>query len=250
MIHGLTMRKSFIQMLAISAVGLLLAACVTWSGGSAVKGSGKVVSEVRNVSGFERVSVSGSGLLSIVQGDQESLTIEADDNLLPLIKSYVAGGTLRIGPENVNLNPSRQIHYSLQLKSLKELELSGSLEAEAPSLQTDHLLVSISGSGKVQLPRLTANDLEVRVSGAGDIQIGGKVTHQTIDISGSGNYRAGECESQSTVIHVSGSGDATVWAQQSVEAHVSGSGDVGYYGSPQVSTHVSGAGSVHSLGKK
>jgi hypothetical protein len=223
---------------------------MTWSGGPVVKGSGKIVSEVRDVSGFERVSVSGSGQLSIVQGDKESLSIEADDNLLPLIKSYVVGGTLRIGPENVNLSPTREIHYSLQLKSLKELHLSGSLEAEAASLQTDRLLVSISGSGKVQLPRLTADDLEVRVSGAGDIQIGGKVTHQTIDISGSGNYQAGGCESQSAVIHVSGSGDATLWAQQSVEAHVSGSGNVGYYGSPQVSTHVSGAGSVNPLGKK
>ena len=240
------------SLVLLSALCALLSGCMdfNWSATPGVKGSGNVISEARKVSQFDRVAVSGSGQLSIVQGDQESLTIEADDNLLPLIKSEVASGLLKIGPENVNLSPTKTIRYQLQLKNLKELHLSGSLEVGAQSLKTDQLLLTISGSGKIQLPNLEAGDLEVRISGSGDIRLAGKVGRQLVQISGSGNYQAGECESQTTTVHVSGSGDATVWAHLTLEAHVSGSGDIRYYGSPQVNTQVSGSGSVHSLGNK
>jgi hypothetical protein len=244
------MKKS--SLILASALCAMLAGCMNfnWSSTPGVKGSGHIISEERNVSQFDRVAVAGSGHLTIVQGDQESLTIEADDNLLPLIKSEVSGGLLKIGPENVNLDPSKTIQYRLELKSLRELHLSGALEAEAQSLKTDRLLLAISGSGNIQIPSLEANSLEVHVSGSGDLQLAGKVDRQTIDISGSGNYRAGDCQTQDTTVNVSGSGNATVWAQRALDAHVSGSGDIKYHGSPQVNTHVSGSGSVHSLGSK
>lgn len=244
------MRKS--SFILLSALGAVLSGCVggNWSYTPAVKGSGHVVSEARPVSQFDRVAVSGSGSLSIVQGDQESLTIEADDNLLPLIQSEVTNGLLKIGPEHVNVRPTKTIRYRLQVKHLKELSLSGSLEAEAKSLTSDRLLIRISGSGRIRLPRLQAKELEVRVSGSGDIQLAGKVDHQRVEISGSGSYRAGDCESQEAAVGISGSGNATIWAHATLEADVSGSGDVKYYGSPQVNTHISGSGRVHALGNK
>ena len=244
------MRKS--PLILLSALCALLSGCFSFNlfDSNSVKGSGNIVTATRTVSQFDRVSVSGSGHLSIVQGDQEALTIEADDNLLPLIKSEVASGVLKIGPENVNLRPTKTIHYVLQLKSLEALHLSGSLEAEAQSIKTDQLLITISGSGKIQVASLDTSELNVHVSGSGDIQLAGKVNRQTIQISGSGNYSAADCESQSTAVHISGSGEATIWARLALEAHVSGSGDIKYYGSPQVDTHISGSGGVHSLGNR
>jgi hypothetical protein len=238
-------------LIQLSALCFVLSGCSNFEwGNNSVKGSGNIVSETRKVSQFDRVSVSGSGQLSIVQGDEEGLSIEADDNLLPLIKSEVGGGLLRIGPEDINLRPTKPIHYQLRLKNLKELHLSGCVEAEAPSIKADRLLVSISGSGSLRVPKLEASSLEARVSGSGDIQLAGKAGQQRVGISGSGNYSAGECDSQTTTVHVSGSGDATVWAREGLEAEVSGSGDIGYYGSPQATTHVSGSGRIHSLGNK
>ena len=240
------------SLLLLSTLAAVLTGCSSfnWSTTPTVKGSGNVVTETREVSQFDQVGVSGSGHLSIVQGDRESLTIEADDNLLPLIKSEVSGSLLNIGPENVNLSPSKTIRYQLQLKNLKGLLLAGSLEAEAPSIQTDQLRLVISGSGNIQVRKLASGDLVAQVSGSGDIQLAGKVNHQTVQISGSGNYRAGDCESQDSAVQVSGSGNVTVWARAKLDAHVSGSGDVHYYGSPQVNTQVSGSGGVHPLGNK
>jgi len=243
------MKKSLILLVALCA---LLAGCsnFNWSGTRTVRGSGNVVSETRTVRQFDRVAVAGSGQLSIVQDDQESLTIAADDNLLPLIKSDVAGGLLKIGPDHVNLSPTKTIRYSLHLKTLKELHLSGSLAAEAQSIKTDHLRIAISGSGRIRVPQLEAGDIDVQVSGSGDIELAGKVTRQNIQISGSGNYRAGDCDSQDSVIQISGSGDATIWARGTLDAQLSGSGTIKYYGSPHSTSHLSGSGSIQSLGNK
>ncbi len=231
---------------------LLLTACFSFNSSEwhAVKGSGKVISETRPLAGFDRVALAGSGHLAIIQDNQESLTIETDDNLLPLITSQVAGGLLRIGPEHGNLRPSGTIQYQLHVKNLKELHLAGALNAEAQALKSERLLLAISGSGNINVPALEAAELNVQVSGAGDITIAGKVPRQSIGISGSGNYRASQCDSDNVAISISGSGDATVWARASLNASVSGSGDIKYYGSPQLSSHVSGAGGVHSLGNK
>jgi hypothetical protein len=241
------MQKS--PFILLSVLCVVLPRCSSFIlSGPAVAGSGNIVSENRPVSQFDRVSVSGSGQLSIVQGDQESLTVETDDNLVPLIKSEVDGGSLTIGSKNVNLKPTKPIHYTLRLKNLKELHLSGSLEAEAQSLRTGQLLVALSGSGSVSVEKLEAGDLDAQISGSGGIELAGKAGRQEIGISGSGKYRAGNCESQKTAVHISGSGSATVRATSSLDAEVSGSGDVTYYGSPHVNSHVSGSGRIHSMG--
>lgn len=234
------------------ALCAFLAGCVSFNshGGTVLNGSGNVVAEVRQLSQFDRVRVSGAGQLTLVQGDRESLQIEADDNLLPLIKSEVAGGVLKIGAEDVSIKPSRKIRYRLELKSIKDLQLSGSLEAEAQALQADRLRIGISGSGEVGVAKLEASRLEVQVSGSGNVKLAGKVNRQVIQISGSGDYRAGDCESQNTEVHVSGSGSATVWAQAALEVHVSGSGQIRYYGKPRVDSSVSGSGGIRSLGAK
>ena len=53
-----------------------------------------MVSESRDVSGFDRVSLSGSGEVIITQSGEESLSVETDDNIMQYVKTEVRGGTL------------------------------------------------------------------------------------------------------------------------------------------------------------
>src|SRR5262245_36154117 len=93
------------RILPLCLVCLALAGCdvdVTvngqnWGVGSAretVKGSGVVATEVRPVEPFTAISLLGPGHVVIERTGTESVTVMADDNLLPLIKSEVRGGTL------------------------------------------------------------------------------------------------------------------------------------------------------------
>ena len=72
---------------------LVLGACDTLR---VIEGSGDVVTETRAVSGFDRVILGGIGELTLIQGEEESLEIEAEDNILPQITTEVRDGTLTI----------------------------------------------------------------------------------------------------------------------------------------------------------
>ena len=221
--------------------------CINLSNWQTVRGSGNISNETREVRGFDQVSVSGSGDLIVEQGDEESLTIATDDNLIPLIRSDVQGGRLSIGPQNVNLRPTQTIRYHLKLRNLREVHLSGSLNFHADSIKSDRLSLSISGSGRASFGHLEAGTLSARISGSGTTTASGQVRRQEIRISGSGNHQAAELKSEQAEVHISGSGDASLWVVDSLNAHISGSGRVEYRGNAQVDSHVSGSGRVRHL---
>lgn len=231
-------------------VALSLAGCINVSNWRTVEGSGQVVTENRPVSDFHQVALGGSGELTLTQGAEETLTIEADDNLLPLIKSEVSNGHLWIGTREVNLRPTKRIRYHLQVKNLDGLNLSGSLNAQAKNLKTEHLDMGISGSGNIRIDHLEAKRLSCHVSGSGNFTLAGKVDEQSIQISGSGNQQAGDLKCREAEVAIAGSGHAELWVEKQLNVSISGSGSVDYYGKPQADIHTAGSGRAHSLGEK
>jgi hypothetical protein len=206
----------------LTACSLFLSACVFDS----IGGSGKIVTEPRTVAGFSTVSLSGSGQVVIDQTGTESLTVTADDNLLPYIKAEVRGDTLELGLKDLmtNVRPTDDIVFKLTVKKLDELSVSGSGKADARGVNQDRVHIKISGSGEVSAQG-TANDLD-------------------LNISGSGGYRGEGMKSQRATVGISGSGHAVIAAGEKLDANVSGSGSVEYVGDPQVTQHISGSGSV------
>jgi hypothetical protein len=95
-------------LVVLTAIMLLVSAC----GIAPVFGSGKIVTETRQVSGFDKVSVSGGGELIIIQDGTESVTVETDDNLMQYLVAEVRGGTLDLYLEKdhmTNLRPSKLV---------------------------------------------------------------------------------------------------------------------------------------------
>jgi hypothetical protein len=217
--------------------------------------------ETREVSDFDRVVFSGFGELVISQGEAETLTVEADDEIMPKIDTHVSGGTLFIGYKHGGIldmiwdwttyvGSSWHLRYNLTVKKLTGLECSGAGSTVLSTLTTDHLNVRLSGAGSVTVDPLTAEKLEVELSGAGSISVGGKVTEQKSRCSGVGSYRGGSLESQKANVRLSGTGSATVWVKEELDAEVSGIGSVEYYGNPHVNQGVHGIGKVKGLGNR
>jgi len=217
-----------------------------------VQGSGKIITQDRSVSGFSRVQLGGTGQVTITQGDREALTVEADDNILPYIRADVRGSTLYLGftsaASSMRVRPSTPIKFNLTMKQISGLEVSGSGNISAPSIETKSLDLQISGSGNIDVAALRASSVDSGISGSGSDSLAGQVADQKISISGSGKYEAAKLQSQTADVSVSGSGDTTLWVTGSLEVQISGSGDVSYYGNPSVQSSSSGSGKIRSLG--
>src|SRR4051794_29395751 len=79
------------------------AAAAAWS---SVKGNGVKRTETRTVSGFTGIALSVPGQLEVRLGPTESVTIETDENILPLIETTVTHGSLQIRtPRGQDIDP-------------------------------------------------------------------------------------------------------------------------------------------------
>jgi hypothetical protein len=229
----------------------LVAAVATSTSCAIAVGSGNLITEIRHVSGFERISLEGSGVLTIIQGDKESLVIEAEDNIMPRIKSVVENGELILGLEHhpfETLRLTKEVKYTLTARDISGLSVSGSGSIDSKNIKSNGIGISIAGSGNVDIGSLDAEVLSVAIAGSGSCRIKGNVSRQTISIAGSGDFDGGELRSDVGAVSISGSGDAEIWATESLSAKVSGSGDVLYRGSPSVTTSVDGSGEVVKIG--
>jgi hypothetical protein len=228
----------------LSAAMLLLLPLVLLSGCS----DASMQTQTEDVSGFDQIQINTFGEFIIEQGDEESLTIEAPRDYLRYLTTSVDNGVLVIGMRRGFLGaPIQRVTYTLTVKDLNELSISGAAAVKVFALETEQLDVNLSGAGSVEIDQLTARDLNVNLTSAGAIVIAGAVDKQVITISGVGSYEAGDLRSNSTKILLTGAGSAVVWAEQDLSVNVTGVGSVSYFGDdPQVSQNVSGLGSVNS----
>ncbi|HZA73306.1 MAG TPA: head GIN domain-containing protein [Propionibacteriaceae bacterium] len=207
----------------LSAVGLAL--LLLLSGCGVVGGSGEVQTETRQVSGFTAIDLAGSGEVTLEQGDSETLTIEADDNVLPRLTSEVSDSTLKLDKKRgITLGTNSPIRYRVTLKDLTGL--------------------NVSGSGSIKAERLTLQTLRVDISGSGTVDLSGSAVEQDIEVSGSGRYEAADLPSQKVTAEISGSGEIAVAVSGELKVDISGSGTVTYSGDPNVQQSVSGSGKV------
>jgi hypothetical protein len=232
----------------------IVAALLSGCGLNVIQGSGHVITETRPVSDFSRVELLGSGEVVLTQDDQESLTVEAEDNLMSRIRTEVRGHTLYLSLDYDDLPeiilPTRTIRYHVSLKTVEGLTLSGSGNIRAEQLKADVLDMTISGSGNIILGSLTAKTTNSRITGSGKCEVGGGTAQtQTVVISGSGDYDGEKLAGETITVRITGSGKARVWAQDTLEAHITGSGDVVYSGTPHVTELITGSGRVWSESK-
>lgn len=244
---------------ALLVLAIAMTACATPFQPRLVRGSGNVVEEDREVSGFDKISMAGAGQIIITQGDRESLSIETDDNLLEYISTEVRGNTLEIdftkdiilssGARN-SLQPSAGFIFRISVIDLEMISVSGAADIESEKIKTDRFEVNFSGAGDIKVDDLNASQLTVNLSGAGNIDLAGKVETQRVNLSGLGRYGAFDLESQDASVIISGAGDAELWATETLEVVISGAGNVDYYGDPSVNPEISGLGRLQGLGEK
>lgn len=193
-------------------------------GDSKVKGSGIKATETRAVAAFTAIEATGVGKLKLRVGDQDSLKISADDNLLPLIKSEVKDGVLVLSTKGAT-NSKTDILFEATAKTIKRLENSGT--------------VSIDAQG------FNGGELSVQTSGVGSITLVGRVDSLKAQLSGVGSLDADGLTADRVQTDLSGVGSASVRAEKSISGSVSGIGSLVWKGAAtDVSTSVSGIGRV------
>ena len=223
-------RFAFVGTLALVVVGMTIAIAFAIASNSststnAVQGSGLQVAESRAVPAFGSVDLAGSNNVFIRVGDEQSVQVYGDDNLIDRVTTDVDADTLVIGSKPGSYSTNSPMRVEVSVPSLRDLTLSGSGNVLVSGVDGRRFTVTISGSGAVRASG-TTEQLVVTVSGSGQAELGGV---------------------EASIVHavVSGSGEIVVTATASLDASVPGSGSIMYGGNPNdVTKSVTGSGEI------
>jgi Putative auto-transporter adhesin, head GIN domain/Domain of unknown function (DUF5668) len=220
--------------------------------GPGERGSGKIIEETRKVSNFDSVRVDYPASIFISQGKTESVKIEADDDVLPGLKTEVKNNELRIYYKkdgDKRINPTKTIVITIIVKELKAVDFTSAGELTMDGINSDGLDISLSGAGNIDLNDVNVKELSVNMSGAGSMTTSGTADDLSLNISGFGDFNGKDLQSKTGSVNISGAGGASVWTEDELSATISGAGSVDYYGSPSVTKNINGVGSVSQHNK-
>lgn len=212
--------------------------------GDCLEGSGSIVNYTLNIGNCSGIKTVGLMKVYITQGDNPSLRIKADDNIISRLEPKVVNGNLTFN-DAVCYLPSRPIEVYVTMKHVKHLSMNGAGEiiGQTP-VSTPEIILNISGSGDIRL-QVEAENIEANVNGSGSITLNGTAVNVDANIQGSGYIHGYGLNSVNSKIAVVGSGNAEATVMNILEATIAGSGDIYYKGSPEtIKKTITGSGSL------
>lgn len=210
-----------------------------------VRGDHNVVKKDRNVGSFSGIRVSSGIDVILRQGNDESLSVEADQNLHEYIRTEVRDNVLHVYTD-ANIRDAEMKRAYVTMKEIKSVQTSsaGDITGETP-VRSESLRLSTSSAGDISL-EVDAKELEVDISSAGDMKLSGKADFIEADLSSAGNLNAYNLEVKEADISVSSAGDADVTVTERLKARASSAGSINYRGNPRyIDSHSSSAGGIH-----
>ena len=199
-----------------------------------MKGSGNLVSRKVNISEFDKVLVEDVvGHVDIEIGKSWSISVVADDNIMPLLEFEQNSGkyALRIyfrdNPDNSRYIEDTHVKISITMP-------------EASVITND-------SNAKISVKNIVGRYLKLLNEENGNIEASGKVDLLDVFSAGNGNVKAGSLDAKTAIIRAKGNGDVVVRATENITAKTSGNGDVRNLGKAKYSSDSAATGNGNLL---
>ncbi len=204
-----------------------------------------MVTRDRKTDSFTGIKVSSGIDVYLKQGNDESVSVEADENLHEYILTEVRGGVLNVYSEyNIRSAERKRVYVTMKEVQSVRTSSAGDVIGESP-INTDRLELSASSAGDIKLD-VSAKMIDVDISSSGDISLTGETDKLRADLSSAGDLKAYDLMAREADISVSSAGDADVNVSERITARASSAGDINYKGDPKyVDAHSSSAGGIH-----
>jgi uncharacterized protein YxeA len=230
-------------LIAVTVLGM---SCTVHSqSNKTVHGNHNVTKAERTTGSFTGIKVSSGVDVYLKQGDKESVTVEADENLHEYIITEVRGGVLHVYTE-ANIRDAEKERVYVTMKDINSVQTTsaGDIVGESP-IKSDRLELSASSAGDITL-EIYAKETEIDISSSGDMTLTGETEKMKADLSSAGDLKAYKLNAKEADLSVSSAGDADINVSEKLTARASSAGDINYMGDPKlIDVHTSSAGGIH-----
>src|SRR5262245_19310341 len=229
-------------------------------------GSGNVVEQSRNVGDFSSVHVASGIQAKIEQGQTGTIVLRGDDNILPLVKTDVLGGTLKIGFERMkSISTRNPVVVTIRMPRVDGLGASGGSGIEASVPSGDSLKLEASGGGHIRLhgavrpqkvtieasggavidvSSVESDNARIEGSGGAVLKVAGRAREASVHFSGGTVVKAGQLQVAALEVQGSGGGTGDVNADGTVRGSLSGGSNLRVPASARVEVSTSGGSEV------
>jgi hypothetical protein len=226
--------KNHISVLVMMIV-VLFSACKKENMCDCIKRTGPIVSVKRDVGLFDRIQVEQNVNVFISEAPVQEVTVEAGQNIEPMIETVVENGNLIIRNHN-RCNWARSydkpLNVYLKHPGIKYIKSNGTGAIRSlTTITLDTFDVQIENSGNIEL---TVNSERVvsHIYGAGDLTIRGQTIEHACSIGGSSFLHAEELSTSYTWIQSYTTGNCYVKAKDLLISRIDDIGDIHCTGHP------------------
>jgi len=215
----------------------------------AMRGNGEVVSQTRQTSSYDKITLSGDFDVELVAGTEGRISIQAESNLMDWIETETNDNELKIHlKKGKHVKHDKKIVVTVPVEQISEVSSEGSGDINGKlTLKATNFKVNLAGSGDINLS-VEANQVKASVAGSGDIRLNGNASDLEVSVAGSGDINADELKAKNVKASIAGSGDIQVYSSESIKGNISGSGNIKYKGEANnVSKSIAGSGSVSKM---
>lgn len=216
--------------------------------GDRVKGNGNMQSVERSETGFTGVN-SSSNFDTYVGIGPYSVKIEAEENIIPYIETFVDNGTLKIDTkEGFWLKPRRTVKIYVTAPRLTKIHSEGNGNVISTTKITDSSRIDLHVGGNAEMKvEVDAPEIDADLGGNGGIEIKGQARDFQCKTAGNGHIEAFGLQTESAKVEIYGNGNANVSASVKLDVRIGGNGNVHYKGNAQITTQITGNGNIKKV---
>ncbi len=212
--------------------------------GEGKRGNGQVVEESREVTDEFTVVYASEGLdVFVTQGDNFSINVEADENIIELIGTDIRDGRLKVHAiENIG-RATKNVYVTLPV--VDALETSSGADLIAQNTITSDKIELEASSGSDLEVEVDASEVVAETSSGADIKVSGRTEMLYADASSGSDIKARGLLAKRCNADASSGADISVNVSESLVADASSGADISYTGEASVQKKKSVSGSVH-----
>jgi hypothetical protein len=196
-----------------------------------------------SLSGFDGVSFSQVGNVTIAQGASHAVSVTGPSNVVDQLKVEVLGEDLVIGSERC-YNGDYELNIFVTMPELKRVAFSGVGEINSAGTWTTHRLeLMLTGVGDITAS-VEVDSLFTQISGNGEVRLSGTARVQEYRSPGTSTYRAFSVESEKAFIDITGMGTCFVAPTDLLDVTITGTGTIHYKNNPVINQQITGQGSL------
>jgi hypothetical protein len=237
------MKKSILILAVIFTVGIFHSC-------KSIKGKGEVVSESRVHGDFTGINLCIDGDVYYTADSTSACNIQAQQNIINIIETTIKDNTLIIKYKDLyTVRKHEPVRLYISAPNVNEFEVSGSGNINISNvISSSTVNLNISGSGNINANSINSSAINATINGSGGIVVAaGNTDDEALTISGSGNIDMHNLMASNVKIIVAGSGDLTVYATHILDIIISGNGNIYYSGSPMITQNISGSGTITQI---